>query len=71
MSKKAGLSGRRTSGAFLIIIFLLQIPSHIYHMVFEVMKNAMQATVDKYLETTDILPPIKANILFSTWDGTK
>ena len=38
---------------------VLQIPSHIYHMVFEVMKNAMQATVDKFLETTDVLPPIK------------
>jgi hypothetical protein len=37
----------------------LQIPSHIYHIVFEVMKNAMQATVDKFLDKTDVLPPIK------------
>ena len=34
-------------------------------MVFEVLKNAMQATVDKHLDEQDVLPEIKV-ILFSS-----
>lgn len=50
--------------------FVTHIPSHIYHIVFEVMKNAMQATVDKFLEKVDVLPPIKVFICQSDRDVT-
>jgi hypothetical protein len=33
--------------------------------VFEVMKNAMQATVDKFLDKVDVLPPIKGDKIIS------
>jgi len=47
-----------------------QIPSHIHHIVFEIMKNAMQATVDRHLESSETLPPIKVLICQSNSDIT-
>ncbi len=48
-------------GVLLTLFFLLKVPSHVYHMVFEVLKNAMQATVDQHLDQSDILPEIKVS----------
>eukprot|EP00088_Acartia_fossae_P068403 TRINITY_DN8679_c0_g1_i1.p1 TRINITY_DN8679_c0_g1~~TRINITY_DN8679_c0_g1_i1.p1 ORF type:complete len:478 (-),score=48.01 TRINITY_DN8679_c0_g1_i1:478-1818(-) len=51
-------------------ITVTQVPSHVYHMVFEVLKNAMQATVDKHLDEQDVLPEIKVLICQSDRDIT-
>uniref|UniRef100_A0A672STH3 Protein-serine/threonine kinase n=1 Tax=Sinocyclocheilus grahami TaxID=75366 RepID=A0A672STH3_SINGR len=37
------------------------VPSHLYHMVFELFKNAMRATIENH-ETSSTLPPIKVMI---------
>ena len=42
-------------------VTVVHIPSHIYHMTFEVMKNAMQATIENNWENLQKLPPIKVN----------
>ena len=40
-------------------VTVVHIPSHIYHMTFEVMKNAMQATIENNWDNLQKLPPIK------------
>uniref|UniRef100_A0A671NEE1 Protein-serine/threonine kinase n=1 Tax=Sinocyclocheilus anshuiensis TaxID=1608454 RepID=A0A671NEE1_9TELE len=37
------------------------VPSHLYHMVFELFKNAMRATIETH-ETSSTLPPIKVMV---------
>uniref|UniRef100_A0A8C1XCS7 Protein-serine/threonine kinase n=1 Tax=Cyprinus carpio TaxID=7962 RepID=A0A8C1XCS7_CYPCA len=37
------------------------VPSHLYHMVFELFKNAMRATIENH-ETSSTLPPIKVTV---------
>uniref|UniRef100_A0A671LTW4 Protein-serine/threonine kinase n=1 Tax=Sinocyclocheilus anshuiensis TaxID=1608454 RepID=A0A671LTW4_9TELE len=37
------------------------VPSHLYHMVFELFKNAMRATIENH-ETSSTLPPIKVMV---------
>jgi len=51
-------------------ITVTQVPSHIYHMVFEVLKNAMQATVNMHLDNVDILPELQVLICQSDKDIT-
>jgi len=51
-------------------VSVVHVPSHIYHMSFEVMKNAMQATVNNNWDKLDELPPIKALICQSDNDIT-
>lgn len=48
----------------------VHVPAHIYHMSFEVMKNAMQATVNKNWGRLDELPPINVLICQSDNDIT-
>jgi len=48
----------------------VHVPSHIYHMSFEVMKNAMQATVNKHYDRLDELPSISVLICQSDNDIT-
>ncbi|XP_051520646.1 pyruvate dehydrogenase (acetyl-transferring) kinase isozyme 2, mitochondrial-like [Myxocyprinus asiaticus] len=43
------------------------VPSHLYHMVFELFKNAMRATVENH-ETSSTLPPIKVIVALGTED---
>ena len=40
-------------------VTVVHIPSHIYHMTLEVMKNAMQATIENNWDNLQKLPPIK------------
>lgn len=42
-------------------IQITYIPSHLYHMLFELFKNAMRATIENH-EASSILPPIKVMI---------
>eukprot|EP00092_Neocalanus_flemingeri_P013144 GFUD01014163.1.p1 GENE.GFUD01014163.1~~GFUD01014163.1.p1 ORF type:complete len:452 (+),score=85.58 GFUD01014163.1:244-1599(+) len=51
-------------------VLVVHVPSHIYHMSFEVMKNAMQATVNNNWGKLDELPPIKVLICQSDNDIT-
>ena len=44
-------------------VTVVHIPSHIYHMTFEVMKNAMQATIENNWDNLQKLPPIKVKYL--------
>lgn len=51
-------------------VYVVHIPSHIYHMTFEVMKNAMQATIENNWGDLENLPPIKVLVCQSDMDIT-
>jgi hypothetical protein len=38
------------------------IPSHLYHILFELFKNAMRATIDQAGETAAVLPPVEGEL---------
>uniref|UniRef100_A0A3Q2YWU1 Protein-serine/threonine kinase n=1 Tax=Hippocampus comes TaxID=109280 RepID=A0A3Q2YWU1_HIPCM len=50
-------------------ITMVYVPSHLYHMVFELFKNAMRATMELYGDTTDH-PPIRVQVGLGTEDLT-
>lgn len=35
------------------------VPSHLHHMIFELVKNSLKATNDKYEEADEEAPPVK------------
>lgn len=43
------------------------VPSHLYHMVFELFKNAMRATIENH-EASSTLPPIKVKVALGQED---
>jgi len=51
-------------------VTVVHIPSHIYHMAFEVMKNAMQASIENNWGNLEKLPPIKVLVCQSDMDIT-
>lgn len=51
-------------------VSVVHIPSHIYHMTFEVMKNALQATVDNNYGNLEKLPSIQVLVCQSDMDIT-
>lgn len=51
-------------------VTVTHIPSHIYHMTFEVMKNAMQATVETHWKSLETMPAIKVLVCQSDKDIT-
>ncbi|XP_061827602.1 pyruvate dehydrogenase (acetyl-transferring) kinase isozyme 1, mitochondrial isoform X2 [Nerophis lumbriciformis] len=50
-------------------ISVVYVPSHLYHMVFELFKNAMRATMELYGDGMDY-PPIRAQVALGTEDLT-
>ncbi|XP_062258057.1 pyruvate dehydrogenase (acetyl-transferring) kinase isozyme 1, mitochondrial [Platichthys flesus] len=50
-------------------ITVVYVPSHLYHMVFELFKNAMRATMELYGDSMEC-PPIHAHIALGTEDLT-
>ncbi|KAK5860995.1 hypothetical protein PBY51_022428 [Eleginops maclovinus] len=48
---------------------VVYVPSHLYHMVFELFKNAMRATMELYGDAMDY-PPIHAQVALGTEDLT-
>uniref|UniRef100_A0AAQ5YM25 Protein-serine/threonine kinase n=1 Tax=Amphiprion ocellaris TaxID=80972 RepID=A0AAQ5YM25_AMPOC len=50
-------------------LHIVYVPSHLYHMLFELFKNAMRATVETH-ETSPTLPSIKVRIALGTEDLT-
>ncbi|XP_051948988.1 pyruvate dehydrogenase kinase, isozyme 4 [Xyrauchen texanus] len=50
-------------------INIVYVPSHLYHMLFELFKNAMRATVETH-ETSLHLPPIKVRVSLGSEDLT-
>uniref|UniRef100_A0A8C1M7S6 Protein-serine/threonine kinase n=1 Tax=Cyprinus carpio TaxID=7962 RepID=A0A8C1M7S6_CYPCA len=51
------------------LIHIVYVPSHLYHMLFELFKNAMRATVETH-ETSLHLPPIKVKVSLGREDLT-
>ena len=39
------------------------IPSHLYHILFEIFKNAMRATIDQAGESSLHLPPVEGDYM--------
>uniref|UniRef100_A0A8C5HYG6 Protein-serine/threonine kinase n=1 Tax=Gouania willdenowi TaxID=441366 RepID=A0A8C5HYG6_GOUWI len=50
-------------------LHIVYVPSHLYHMLFELFKNAMRATVETH-ETSPTLPPIKVHVALGAEDLT-
>ncbi|XP_068189656.1 pyruvate dehydrogenase kinase, isozyme 4 isoform X1 [Antennarius striatus] len=50
-------------------LHIVYVPSHLYHMLFELFKNAMRATVETH-ETSLTLPPIKVRVSLGEEDLT-
>ncbi|XP_006832534.1 PREDICTED: [Pyruvate dehydrogenase (acetyl-transferring)] kinase isozyme 2, mitochondrial [Chrysochloris asiatica] len=48
-------------------IHMVYVPSHLYHMLFELFKNAMRATVESH-ESNLVLPPIKVMLALGEED---
>ncbi|XP_040194142.1 pyruvate dehydrogenase kinase, isozyme 3 [Rana temporaria] len=47
---------------------VVYVPSHLFHMLFELFKNSMRATVEKHEGKADILPPIKTLVTLGKED---
>ncbi|KAF7709558.1 pyruvate dehydrogenase (acetyl-transferring) kinase isozyme 1, mitochondrial [Silurus meridionalis] len=50
-------------------ITVVYVPSHLYHMVFELFKNAMRATMELYGDTTEY-PPVHVKVILGDEDLT-
>ncbi|KAG8450590.1 hypothetical protein GDO86_003021 [Hymenochirus boettgeri] len=49
-------------------VHVVYVPSHLFHMLFELFKNSMRATVELHEGKTDILPPVKALVTLGKED---
>ncbi|XP_062385146.1 pyruvate dehydrogenase kinase, isozyme 4 [Sardina pilchardus] len=50
-------------------LHIVYVPSHLYHMLFELFKNAMRATVETH-EDSITIPPVKVRVSLGTEDLT-
>ncbi|XP_073161954.1 pyruvate dehydrogenase (acetyl-transferring) kinase isozyme 1, mitochondrial isoform X2 [Lepidochelys kempii] len=48
---------------------VVYVPSHLYHMVFELFKNAMRATMERYTDRS-VYPPIQVHVILGNEDLT-
>ncbi|XP_068218042.1 pyruvate dehydrogenase (acetyl-transferring) kinase, mitochondrial-like isoform X1 [Palaemon carinicauda] len=62
--KEAGKSADRTS------VSVVYVPSHLYHMLFELFKNAMRAVVEHHSNGDDNIPPLEVLLVKGTEDLT-
>ncbi|XP_051733004.1 pyruvate dehydrogenase kinase, isozyme 3b [Ctenopharyngodon idella] len=49
-------------------IQVVYVPSHLFHMLFELFKNSMRATVELYENNSERLPPVKAMVTLGKED---
>ncbi|KAF4098373.1 pyruvate dehydrogenase kinase, isozyme 3b isoform X1 [Onychostoma macrolepis] len=49
-------------------IQVVYVPSHLFHMLFELFKNSMRATVELYDNSSEGLPPVKAMVTLGKED---
>ncbi|XP_057217143.1 pyruvate dehydrogenase kinase, isozyme 3b isoform X3 [Triplophysa rosa] len=49
-------------------IQVVYVPSHLFHMLFELFKNSMRATVELYENSSEGLPPVKALVTLGKED---
>ncbi|XP_053505198.1 pyruvate dehydrogenase kinase, isozyme 3b isoform X1 [Ictalurus furcatus] len=49
-------------------IQVVYVPSHLFHMLFELFKNSMRATVELHENNTEGLPPVKARVTLGNED---
>uniref|UniRef100_A0A673NMX4 Protein-serine/threonine kinase n=2 Tax=Sinocyclocheilus rhinocerous TaxID=307959 RepID=A0A673NMX4_9TELE len=49
-------------------IQVVYVPSHLFHMLFELFKNSMRATVELYENSSEGLPPVKAMVTLGKED---
>ncbi|XP_067280831.1 pyruvate dehydrogenase kinase, isozyme 3b [Pseudorasbora parva] len=47
---------------------VVYVPSHLFHMLFELFKNSMRATVELYENNSEELPPVKAMVTLGKED---
>ncbi|KAL1252723.1 hypothetical protein QQF64_017416 [Cirrhinus molitorella] len=47
---------------------VVYVPSHLFHMLFELFKNSMRATVELYENSSEGLPPVKAMVTLGKED---
>lgn len=51
-------------------IHVMYVPSHLYHILFELFKNAMRAVVEFHQDRSDVLPPIDIVVVLGAEDVT-
>ncbi|EMP35107.1 [Pyruvate dehydrogenase [lipoamide]] kinase isozyme 1 [Chelonia mydas] len=56
----------KSSGQPMQVVY---VPSHLYHMVFELFKNAMRATMERYTDRS-VYPPIQVHVTLGNEDLT-
>lgn len=49
-------------------VLAVYVPSHLFHMLFELFKNSMRATVELYENSSEGLPPVKAMVTLGKED---
>eukprot|EP00611_Tribonema_gayanum_P028684 TRINITY_DN7456_c0_g1_i1.p1 TRINITY_DN7456_c0_g1~~TRINITY_DN7456_c0_g1_i1.p1 ORF type:complete len:378 (-),score=111.10 TRINITY_DN7456_c0_g1_i1:750-1883(-) len=46
------------------------VPSHVHHVLFETLKNALRATVGSHKKVTDTLPPVRIHVIYGKTETT-
>lgn len=62
-----GVPGDNTSPEEISFVY---VPSHLYHILFELIKNSMRATIERHGDHTVYLPPVKVRAIKGVEDVT-